>query len=95
MDADEIWLKNNKAESRFEFDLEGQTGLIDYREEDGLVYLVHTEVPESLGGQGFGTEMVRQALEEIRKHDAKVVPRCSFVAAYINKNPEWKKIVAS
>lgn len=95
MKADAISLVDNEARSRFEFDLEGQMGLIDYRKEGGRVHLLHTEVPAALGGRGYGSEMVKQALAEIKKDGDRVVPRCSFVAAYIDKNPEWQDMVAA
>ena len=49
--------------------------------------LLHTEVPEALSGQGVGSKLVRGTLDAVRGDGAKVVPRCEFVAAYIERHP--------
>lgn len=54
---------------------------------------VHTEVPASLGGKGVGSQLAEKALADIERQGLRLVPLCPFVAGYIHKHPEWKRIV--
>ncbi len=85
---------HNTAEKRYELDLgEGDMALIEYVTGEGLVVLTHTEVPPRYEGQGIGKELVRAALEDIRRKGLQVVPQCPFVGAYIRRHPEWADLV--
>lgn len=61
----------------------------------GKIFLTHTEVPKSLEGKGIGSVIVKLAYENIKARELKLVPLCPFVAAYVKRHPEWKKILAS
>ncbi|WP_426954910.1 GNAT family N-acetyltransferase [Muricoccus radiodurans] len=86
---------DNRARHRFEMEAEGHTAFIDYRREAGHIVLIHTEVPKALEGHGIGSRLVRGALELIRAEGLRVVPRCSFVAAWIERHPEAQDLVAA
>jgi uncharacterized protein len=83
---------DNHAHRRFELEEAGHTAFIDYRLAPGVITLVHTEVPPELSGKGVGSRLVRGALELARAKGLKVVPRCSFVAAYMSKHPEFNDL---
>lgn len=88
-------LINNEVQKQYEFHIDRHIPLIEYIiNKDGNVYLTHTEVPRALGGRGIGTQLVEKTLTDIENHGFKVVPLCPFVAGYIKKNPEWKRLVA-
>ena len=59
----------------------------------GTMTFTHTEVPYALQGQGIASRLVRGALEAARAEGLKVVPRCSFVSAYIARHPEFGDLV--
>jgi len=87
--------KNNKEEEQYQLQVGDQVAFIDYMvNENGDVFLTHTEVPAVLGGQGIGTKLVESTLEDIEKQGQRVVPLCHFVSAYMKKNPEWQRILA-
>ncbi|WP_044204748.1 GNAT family N-acetyltransferase [Flammeovirga sp. OC4] len=91
----EYQLTNNEDKKRYEFDIDGQIAYIDYMLARGNIYLTHTEVPPSLGGQGIGSKLVHSVLTDIKENtDYKLFPLCPFVAAYIKKHPEWKSILS-
>lgn len=86
---------DNPAANRFEMAVGGDVALVKYeRTGDGRVALLHTEVPEALSGQGVGSKLVRGALDALRTEGAEVVPRCGFVAAYVDRRPEYRDMVA-
>jgi predicted GNAT family acetyltransferase len=86
-------LIDNKEKKRYEFSLPEHTPLIEYIRTKDKIYLTHTEVPTALEGQGIGTELVKQVLDDIKQKDLELVPLCPFVAAYIKKHPEYKALV--
>lgn len=53
----------------------------------------HTEVPRDLEGQGYGTALVRAALDHVRSVGATVMPLCPFVVAYLRRHPEEADVV--
>ena len=87
-------VRNNTAHSRFELDVEGVTAYVSYHEEGGAVSLDHTLVPEQLGGRGIGSALAKGALELLQTAGRKVIPRCSYIAGYIEKHPEYRNLVA-
>ena len=87
-------LVDNTTKSRYEFSAEGALSFIDYRRSSGIVALTHAEVPSQLEGRGIGSRMARAVLDAIRAKDEKVIPQCSFVAAFIRRHPEYQDMVA-
>jgi predicted GNAT family acetyltransferase len=87
-------VRDNAAQRRFELEVEGHAAYLYYRLEPGVITLVHTEVPEALGGRGVGSTLVRGALEAIRAKGLKVVAKCPFVAGYMGKHPEFNDLLA-
>lgn len=86
-------LIDNKENNRYEFQIDGKIAEIDYSKSDGEIYFVHTEVPASLGGKGVGSQLAEKALEDVDRQELRLVPLCPFIAGYIKKHPEWKRIV--
>lgn len=86
-------LIDNKENNRYEFQIDGKIAEIDYIKSDGEIYFVHTEVPASLGGKGVGSQLAEKALEDVERQELRLVPLCPFIAGYIKKHPEWKRIV--
>lgn len=85
---------DNPGKSRFELAVGGALAIAEYRIEDGKVVLIHTEVPEELSGQGIGSKLAKGVFEAIRASGRKVVPRCPFMAAYLERHPEYADLVA-
>jgi len=56
--------------------------------------LDHTETPVAARGRGIASQLTRGVLEEARSRGLKVVPRCPFVAAYIDRHPDFRDLVA-
>lgn len=93
MSSTEVSLKDNPEKSRFEFDLEGQLGLVEYILNRDQIVLTHTEVPGSLGGRGYGSLIIQLALENVKARGLKVISKCPFVTSYIQKHPQWQEIL--
>lgn len=79
---------------QYEFRIGNLVPRIEYiKSKNGEIYLTHTEVPAGLEGKGVGSALVAQALADIERRQLRLVPLCPFVAAYIQRHPEWKRIV--
>lgn len=82
-------VRDNPARQRFELDLDGHTAFATYRRADGVLTILHTEVPKELNGRGIGSKLARGLLDIARAEGLKVKPLCPFVAAYMDKHPEY------
>ena len=88
-------IRRNAQRHRFELDREGRVvGFINYREEDGVLNLVHTEVDAQLQGQGLAAELVRGALDDVRRAGEKIVPSCPYIGSWLKRNPDYAGLVA-
>lgn len=87
-------VRDNPTGRRFELPAEGHLAEAHYRLTPGVITFTHTEVPKALSGRGIGSLLARGALDAARARGLKVVPQCPFIAAYIDKNPEFKDLLA-
>jgi hypothetical protein len=87
-------IRHNEAANRFEAIVDGLLCRTDYRRVDGVLHLVHTEVPPALEGRGIAAALVKAALAYAQAHGLRVVPRCSYVRAYMQRHPETKTLLA-
>ncbi len=87
-------VKDNPAAGRFEMGSGDSTAFVEYRRAGDRIALPHTEVPEALSGKGLGSKLVSGTLDAVRAEGLKVVPRCEFVAAYIERHPEYRDLQA-
>jgi predicted GNAT family acetyltransferase len=86
-------VRDNKALSRFELDVDGTPAFANYRLVPGKVIITHTETPPALRGRGIASELVKGALALIRADGLKVVAGCSFVVDYLERHPEVADLV--
>lgn len=86
MDAE---ITDNAARRRYELVVDGSTAFVTYRRGSGTITFVHTEVPESLAGRGIGGRLARHVLDIARRDGLTVVPLCPFIAAYMERHPEY------
>lgn len=87
-------VRDNQDDGRFEITSDGDLGgFAEYRQRPGLIAFVHTEVQERFAGQGLGSRLVHDALEEARARDLAVLPFCPFVNAYLQRHPEYADLV--
>jgi uncharacterized protein len=86
-------VRDNKAQSRFELDIEGGVAFANYRLTPSAVIITHTETPRALRGHGIASELVEGALALIRADGRKVIAGCGFVVDYLRKHPEYGDMV--
>jgi predicted GNAT family acetyltransferase len=86
-------VRDNKAKSRFELDVEGGLAFANYRLTPQAVIITHTETPRLLRGRGIASDLVKGALDLIRADGRKVIAGCGFVVDYLGKHPEEADLI--
>ena len=91
--TDGIPVIHNREEQRFETLVAGQRAVCEYQIEGDRMVFTHTFVPPELRGRGIAEKLVRVALECAQGEKRRVVPACSYVAAYIQRRPELRTLI--
>jgi predicted GNAT family acetyltransferase len=86
-------VRDNPAQSRFEFIADDGTAAAYYDLSPGVITFIHTEVPRALEGRGIGAQLARGALEAVRARGLKVVAECPFIRGYIERHPEFQDLL--
>jgi predicted GNAT family acetyltransferase len=88
--------RKNELMRRFELQLDGKTAVLEYVEQGADVWVfTHTFVPPELRGQNVAAILTKFALDDARDQGRKVVPQCSYVAVYMERNKEYAGLRAS
>ena len=80
---------HNEAASRFELALGDELAVLEYRRTADSMIFTHTGVPPAFEGRGYGGQLAQAGLDYARSAGLKIVPLCSFIAAYVRRNPEY------
>lgn len=92
--AEDFKLIDDEEKRQYEFRIDDKIAKMEYiKSNDREIYLTHTEVPPGLGGRGVGSQLAEKVLTDIERQGLRLVPLCPFVAGYIHKHPEWRRIV--
>jgi uncharacterized protein len=73
---------------RFTSTEDGHEAELTYRVEGDRITLLHTGVPEELGGRGIGGKLVEQAIAKAKADGLTIVPSCPFARGWLEKHPE-------
>ena len=85
---------DNPAESRYELH-DGDTliGVAMYRLSGDTITFTHTQVDPEYEGQGAGSQLARQVLDDSRARDRQVVVHCPFITAWIRRHPDYADLL--
>ncbi|MDZ7755899.1 GNAT family N-acetyltransferase [Rhodohalobacter sp.] len=88
-------VKNNKEKNRYELSVDGKTAVAEYiLNKQGVLFFTHTEVPDEFEGQGVASKLMEGAFKDAEERDLKIAPICPFVKVYLQRHPEWKRLLA-
>jgi predicted GNAT family acetyltransferase len=79
---------DNQAEARLEVRIDGELAELVYRRNGNRLVLVHTEVPEALGGRGIGGQLVQAAVVKAVASGMTVVPLCPYARSWLQRHPD-------
>ena len=86
-------ITHDETQGRFECTVDGSPCELDYRLDGARMAIVHTGVPQQVGGRGIAAELTRAALDTARSRGWKVLPLCSYAAAYFRRHPEYSDLL--
>ena len=72
---------------------DGQEALLIYAIRDGVLHILHTEVPAALRGGGYGKILMEATLKKIEEDFSKVSPVCSFARIYMMRHKQWQHLL--
>ncbi|WP_092506992.1 GNAT family N-acetyltransferase [Agrococcus jejuensis] len=95
-ESPEVEIVDAAEQGRFELRVGGElVSFVDYADHDGRRAFPHTQTYPEFGGRGYGTQVVRAALDEAVAAGRSVVPSCPFVRAVVQQHPaEYGALVA-
>lgn len=94
MSPQDVQVRHDASQQRYVLDVNGQAlGFAQYQDDGERQVFTHTEIDDSLAGQGMGSTLARAALDDARRRGKRIVPVCEFIAAYVNKHSEWNDIL--
>lgn len=85
---------HDKEHQRFNLKVGTETAWVDYKLQDGTMYLVHSEVPYKLRGQSIGKTLVELTFKRLTEENYSAVAVCSYIKAVKNRSDKWKTIIA-
>ncbi len=90
----DLEIRHDTQARQFYCTVENLRCLIDYRLDGDVMSITHTLVPPALEGRGIAAQLTRHALETAKNQHWKVLPLCSYAAAYIRRHPEYADLLA-
>ena len=76
------------AENRFVFREGNAVAELVYELDGKRLTLIHTGVPESLGGRGIGTRLVKASIARAAREGLTIVPWCPFARRWLQEHPD-------
>lgn len=92
INLDTLEITHNPAENRFETWIDGELSKLDYIEDGDTIVMTHVGVHPQHRGGGVAGRITQSALEYAKEKSLRVIPMCSYVAAYIRRNPQYVEL---
>jgi predicted GNAT family acetyltransferase len=89
VDLEKLKITHNPANNRFEVWIDGQLSKLDYIQDAKNFVITHVGVYPEHRGQGVAAKIVDAALGYAKENALRVIPMCSYAAAYIRRNPQY------
>jgi hypothetical protein len=89
IDLEKLEIGQNITENRFEVMINGYLSKLDYIQDMDTFVITHVGVDPELRGQGVAGKLTEVSLEYARAKSLRVIPMCSYAAAYIRRHPQY------
>jgi predicted GNAT family acetyltransferase len=87
-------IEHNPARQCFQTTIAGRLAILTYQKTGEKMVIDHTQVPPEFRGQGIASALAHAALDYAAQNQLRVVPLCSFVAALIQRHPQYQRLLA-
>ncbi len=85
---------DNPEKRRFELDIDGKVAFATYRREGEVLYIPHVEAPPSLRGSGAAGRLMQGVTDLARAQNLRIVPICSYAAAWMRRHKDSQDLLA-
>jgi uncharacterized protein len=92
LDLEKLEITHNPANNTFETWIDGKLSKLDYIQDAKNFVITHVGVYPEHRGQGVAGKIVDAALQHAKVNSLRVVPMCSYAAAYIRRNPQYVEL---
>ena len=89
INLDEVQIIHNPEQNRFEATVGGYPSKLDYIRDGKNFVITHVGVHPELRGQGLAGHIVEASLGYAKENDLRVIPMCSYAAAYMRRHPQF------
>jgi len=94
IDLGSVEVVDNKAEQRYEAEVNGELAVVEYQLHGDRITFRHTEVPSDLEGHGLAAKLAQTVLDDARARHLEVVPICPYIVSYIKRHQDYLDLVA-
>jgi predicted GNAT family acetyltransferase len=92
-------IQREEAENKGKFFIEEngkQLALMTYKKSGAdKIVIDHTEVDESLQGEGIGNDLVEAGVKFARENNLKIVATCPFAKKVIDETPKFQDVLSA
>ena len=92
VNLDKLEITHNPEHHAFEVLIDGRLSKLDYIQDAKNFVITHVGVYPEHRGQGIAAKIVEAGLEYARQNSLRVIPMCSYAAAYIRRNPQYREL---
>ena len=92
VDLEKVAVTHNPANRTFEVWIDGHLSKLDYIQDEKNFVITHVGVYPEHRNQGLAAKIVDAGLEYAKQNELRVIPMCSYAAAYIRTNPEYMEL---
>ena len=91
----DLQIKHESAQHKFFAVVNGKEAFLEYSKvNDKTLDYHYTFVPPELRGQQIAEKIVKFGLDYAEQQHYKIIPTCPYVKRIIERNPQYKKLVA-
>jgi predicted GNAT family acetyltransferase len=92
VDLEKLKVIHNEANHTFEVWIDGYLSKLDYIQDGKNFVITHVGVYPEHRGQGVAAKIVDASLEYAKQNALRVIPMCSYAAAYIRRHPQYSEL---
>lgn len=93
IDLQKVEVTHNPGMNRFETWIDNYPSKLDYIQDGKNFVITHVGVHPELRGQGVAGRLVEVSLEYARENSLRVLPMCSYAAAFMRRHPEYADLM--
>ncbi|MGB5893709.1 MAG: GNAT family N-acetyltransferase [Ignavibacteriaceae bacterium] len=89
----DIEVKHDKENERFVTEVEGHKAYLSYTVFDDKIDFSYAFTSPELRGKGIAKIVVEYAFKYAKENNLKVIPTCSYVQAFVERNDNYKNLL--